>query len=78
MDLIAQFVMNQTSVLLNVKMKGLLPVGIVPVLLAKQIVRKCIVRMVTVKIVLMMVIAVQKVGSVMVLLIVPIKPMDAT
>ena len=36
MDMIAQFVMNQASVLLNVKMKGLSPVGIAPVLLPKQ------------------------------------------
>jgi hypothetical protein len=76
MDMIAQFVMNQMSVLLNVKMKDLLPVGTLPVLLQKKSVQNFIVRMVTSKIVLVTVIAVRKSGLEMVLLIVPIKPMD--
>jgi hypothetical protein len=78
MAMIAQFVMNRMSVLLNVKMKGLLLAGIAPVQLLKQIARNFIVKMVILKIVLVTVIAVQKVGLVTVLLIVPIKLMDAT
>jgi len=61
-----------------VKMKGLSPVGTAPVLPPKQIARNFIVRMVTSMIVLVTVIAAQKVGLEMVLLIVVIKPMDAT
>ena len=78
MDLIAQFVMNQMSVLLNVKMKGLLPAGTAPVLLPKRNVRSFIVKMVTLKIVLMTVTAARKSGLVTGLLIVAIKPMDVT
>jgi len=78
MDTIAQFVMIQTSVLLNVKMKALSPVGIAPVLLLKKIARNFIARMVILKIVLVMVTAVRKPGLVTGLLIAVIKPMDVT
>ena len=71
--MIAQFVMKQSNVLLNVKMKGLLLAGIVPVQMLKKIVPNFIVRMVILKIVLMMETVVQKVGLVTVSLTVVIR-----
>jgi hypothetical protein len=76
MDMTAQFVMKQSNVLLNVKMKGLLLAGIVPVQMLKKIVPNFIVRMVILKIVLMMETVVQKVGLVTVSLTVVIRLLD--
>jgi len=77
-ELIVQYVKNLEIVRGYVKMMVTLHAGMAHVQKLKKLALNFIVKMVILMIVLVMETAAQKLGLVMVLLIVPIKPMDAT